>query len=206
MRIERVEGGKAPQRMTGGAVGFDVFARKVDLVSELVPPDGGGEPPASAKIHLGFKIDCNAPHFGVGSKWKVDERSGINKRYTDGNTYELNFAAMLLPRSGWGRDYGFRLKNTAGIIDPDYRGEVIMEAVFDECPPDLATFYGSHCNGCAINKQTKDCDACVLSNSLFGQPRVGQMILVPAYVGDLQVVDKLDDTERGAGGFGSTGS
>lgn len=195
MRIEQVEGGKVPQRMTDGAVGFDVFARKVELTyaqgfgSGVV--DNGKEihffpvKPIAAKIHLGFKIDCNESHQIIDDLQETHEGALIANWHAP-----MNFAAMLLPRSGWGRDYGFRLKNTVGIIDPDYRGEVIMEALFKECPPELLDF-------------TKSLE---VVSSDFDPPRVGQMLLVPAYVGELQVVDKLDDTERGAGGFGSTGS
>jgi dUTP pyrophosphatase len=106
-----------------------------------------------ATIHLGFAIDMDV--------LKVDE--------------PLLFGALLLPRSGWGTKYNFRLKNTTGVIDPDYRGEVVMEAYYDKEPP------------------------------LEVGARVGQMLIVPVYAGELFIFDELSTTERGEGGFGHTG-
>lgn len=90
----------------------------------------------------------------------------------------LSWCAMLLPRSGWGTKYGFRLRNTVGLIDNDYRGELEMKISFD---------------------------------AGFGWPpltpgaRVGQLVFVQTYVGELTLVDELTDTDRGEGGFGHTG-
>jgi len=204
MKIELITGGKMPQRMTKGAVGFDVFARNVEL--ECVQGFGSGYTEngeqvhsfpmkaIAAKIHLGFKIDCNETHQIIDDLQETHEGALIANW-----TAQMNFAAMLVPRSGWGAKYGFRLKNTVGIIDPDYRGEVIMVAEFDECPPELLAFANSECNGCNPN-----CNTCSSRSRYVMQPRVGQMLLVPAYVGELPVVDQLEETERGAGGFGST--
>lgn len=155
MKIELVEGGKAPKRMSDGAAGFDVFARRI-----VMHPAIGGDP-AGFDLALGFKLDCSSP-----------------------TVFGMTFAGLLLPRSGWGVKYGFRLRNTTGVIDPDYRGEVVMAASCNELPPELHM---------SLN-ETRD------------QPRVGQLLFVPCYVGDLAVVDRLDDTPRGAGGFGSTGA
>jgi len=113
----------------------------------------------------------------------------------------MNFSAMLLPRSGWGTKYGFRLLNTTGIIDSDYRGEVIMKVAFNKCLPELLRFSESYCNGCAHS-----CEPCNYRKVGVKkeQPRVGQMLIVPCYIGELKQVDFLDETERGEGGFGST--
>lgn len=204
MRVELVPGGKAPQRMSDGAVGFDVFAREVELgfcFSDEVAHSQDG----FAKIHLGFKLDCNGKHCIYNLSLPEIRKEG-EVLSLKGSELLMNFAAMLLPRSGWGSKYGFRLKNTVGIIDPDYRGEVIMAAEFDDCPPELSQFAQSGCNGCGIGKETDYCKGCTLENSLFGQPRVGQMLMVPAYVGELVIVEKLDETGRGENGFGSTGA
>jgi len=180
MKIELITGGKMPQRMTKGAVGFDVFARKVDI----------HETGFESTIHLGFKIDCNFETMFTGRR--------------DKDAALMNFAAMLLPRSGWGTRYGFRLLNTTGIIDSDYRGEVIMKVAFNECPPKLLEFANSDCNGCFnLQRNFEGCPAAEACQPMK-QPRVGQMLIVPCYVGELQQVDSLDKTERGEGGFGST--
>lgn len=203
MKIELVEGGKMPERKSAGAAGYDVYAREVELhkIPVLIDPfcktvdDDGqlwsattGGHIYGATIKLGFKVDCSNPWIGEDG---------------NGGEYPCNWAALLLPRSGWGTDYGFRLKNSVGVVDPDYRGEVIMKATFDECPPELLEFAeSSSCNGCK-HDTCEQCDYHSLGAP--GKPRPGQLLFVPCYVGELQQVDKLDDTERGAGGFGSTG-
>lgn len=173
MKIQLIPGGKAPERMTSGAVGYDCYAREVELHQD----EYSYHPPHGAAIRLGFKVDCSDP---------FEVTRFINEHVTDFKP-SIVYGAFLFPRSGWARKYGFKLKNTIGVIDPDYRGEVIAEVEFDECPPELLAYDADSKLGI-----TKD------------QPRVCQMVFLPCYVGELMQVDKLDDTERGDGGFGST--
>jgi len=175
VRIELVENGKMPTQSTSGAVGYDCYAREIILHHIY---DDTYLPVTGATVKLGFKIDCNIPYN--------EYHDVIN-----GNWLNMNFAAFLFPRSGWGTKYGVRLKNTTGVIDPDYRGEVIAELTFDVCPPELQEF------------------AVAQGKLYFPQinpPRVCQMVFLPCYVGKLTQVESLDETERGDGGFGSTGN
>lgn len=90
-----------------------------------------------------------------------------------------NQALILAPRSGMGVK-GLILANTIGLIDSDYRGEI-----------KVALWYRKM-EGPAITVQPKD--------------RIAQAFIVN--IGsphEVEIVDSLDDTERGAGGFGSTG-
>ena len=85
--------------------------------------------------------------------------------------------ALLLPRSSSGAKFGLALNNTCGVIDSDYRGE--WKAV-------IKTKSG-------------------LTFSWAAGDRVLQFLVVPVANITLEQVDSLDQTERGAGGFGSTG-
>lgn len=85
--------------------------------------------------------------------------------------------ALLQPRSSTGAKFGLELNNTVGIIDSDYRGE--WKAM-------LRTKSGD-----AYNWQRGD--------------RILQFVLVPVLQVELELVDSLDETDRGAGGFGSSG-
>jgi dUTP pyrophosphatase len=86
------------------------------------------------------------------------------------------FVALLLPRSGAGGNFGVELRNTAGVIDSDYRGPWIAK---------LQTKKGEEFGWAAGD-------------------RVVQFLLLPVGWSEIQIVDQLDATQRGAGGFGST--
>lgn len=90
---------------------------------------------------------------------------------------EHGYEAQIRPRSGLSIKHGITLINCVGTIDEDYRGEV--------CIP-------------VVN----------LSNEIYTiqpQERVAQMIIAKVEQAKIEVVTELSDTQRGEGGFGSTG-
>ena len=90
---------------------------------------------------------------------------------------EHGYEAQVRPRSGLSIKHGITLINSVGTIDEDYRGEV--------CVP-------------IVN----------ISNEAYTiQPdeRIAQMVIARAEQAKIEVVTELTDTERGEGGFGSTG-
>lgn len=98
-------------------------------------------------------------------------RTGIHVEIPPG------YVGLIFPRSGLSTKYGVRLANTVGVIDSDYRGEII----------------------CALT-----------TSSLFTireYERIAQLVVVPVMT-DWALVNNLNElssTERGDGGFGSTG-
>lgn len=95
------------------------------------------------------------------------------------------YVMLIFSRSGHGFKNDVRLANCVGVIDSDYRGEVLVKLRSDdELLP--ATPDGS-----------------VLS--IGPGDRVAQAMLVPVPRVVFEVAQKLDETERGSGGFGSTG-
>lgn len=87
------------------------------------------------------------------------------------------YEAQVRPRSGLAVKYGVTLVNTPGTIDADYRGEISV----------ILINHGSE-------------DFIVKDGE-----RVAQMIIAPVSRCQLQLVDILDETVRGSGGFGHTG-
>lgn len=87
------------------------------------------------------------------------------------------YVGLLLPRSGVGAKHGLELNNTCGVIDADYRGEWVAV---------MRTKSGNE-----FCWQAKD--------------RVLQCVLVPVLSPTLERVEDLDATDRGEGGFGSSG-
>lgn len=88
------------------------------------------------------------------------------------------YEAQIRPRSGLAYKHGITCLNTPGTIDADYRGEVKV---------------------LLINHGT---DAFTINRG----ERIAQMVIAPITQPDFVQVDTLDDTARGAGGFGSTGT
>ena len=88
-----------------------------------------------------------------------------------------NHVALIFPRSGAGAKHGLELNNTCGVIDSDYRGE--WKAF-------LRTKSGEHF-------------------SWNSKERVLQFLIVPVANVSLEITDNLGETERGEGGFGSSG-
>lgn len=94
----------------------------------------------------------------------------------------------IVPRSSIGLKTYLRQPNSVGIIDPDYRGEI--KAMY-ECKK--------------LKYVDNDYDSSEFPHIIKAGERVAQMILRKVYNAKLVQVDKLNETERGAGGFGSTG-
>ena len=87
------------------------------------------------------------------------------------------FEAQIRPRSGLAAKFGVTVLNSPGTIDSDYRGEV--KVILINHGPEAFE----------INRGD----------------RIAQMVIAPVIQGILQETDALPDTERGEGGFGSTG-
>ncbi|WP_070885002.1 dUTP diphosphatase [Pseudomonas sp. D2-3] len=87
-------------------------------------------------------------------------------------------AALILPRSGLGHKHGIVLGNLVGLIDSDYQGELMVS--------------------CWNRGNTA-------FKMVIGE-RIAQLVLVPVIQARFELVEEFDDSERGAGGFGHSGS
>ncbi len=106
---------------------------------------------------------------------KVGERKLIKTGFSI--ALEPGYEAQIRPRSGLALKNGLIVLNTPGTIDADYRGEV-----------------------CIILANLGAEDFIVQRGM-----RIAQMVIAPCIQVDFEEVDSLDETDRGAGGFGSTG-
>ena len=87
------------------------------------------------------------------------------------------YAAVLLPRSGLGHKHGIVLGNLVGLIDSDYQGELKV----------------------SLWNRGKE------AFTIEPMERIAQMVIVPVVQAAFKVVDEFAASERGEGGFGSTG-
>lgn len=91
---------------------------------------------------------------------------------------EPGYAAMILPRSGLGHKKGIVLGNLVGLIDSDYQGELMIST---------------------WNRGQE-------SFTLEPFERLAQLVVVPVVQPAFRLVDTFEASERGTGGFGSTGT
>lgn len=84
---------------------------------------------------------------------------------------------LVFPRSGLATRHGISLANAVGVIDSDYKGEILVAL---------------------INQGDKE-------YSISPGERVAQIVFMPVFQVNMEETDTLDDTGRGTGGFGSTG-
>ncbi|MFZ6773291.1 dUTP diphosphatase [Undibacterium sp. SXout7W] len=87
------------------------------------------------------------------------------------------YAAMILPRSGMGHKHGIVLGNLVGLIDSDYQGQ-LMVSTWNRGQAEFV---------------------------LNPMERLAQLIIVPVVQVGFEIVEEFGDSERGEGGFGSTG-
>ena len=87
------------------------------------------------------------------------------------------YVAYIYSRSGLAIKNGITLSNCVGVVDSDYRGEVKVGL---------------------INLSDKD-------YTVVNGERIAQMVIAPVIIPEVSEVEELDETERNAGGFGSTG-
>lgn len=88
-----------------------------------------------------------------------------------------NHAAFIYARSGLAIKHGLAPANCVGVIDSDYRGEIMV--------------------GLTNHSQSE--------YEIQPSERIAQMLIAPVCLPEVLQVDDLDETDRGAGGFGSTG-
>ena len=131
------------------------------------------------------------PHYATDGSAGLDMRAVIDEVVTvePGETVLIptglaihigdpGLAAVLLPRSGLGHKHGLVLGNLTGLIDSDYQGQVFISC---------------------WNRSSK-------SYEIQPGERIAQMLFVPVEQVQFNVVEDFEDSERGAGGFGHSGT
>lgn len=87
------------------------------------------------------------------------------------------YGGFIFARSGLASKKGLAPANKVGVIDSDYRGELMV----------------------ALHNHGKE------AQTILPEDRIAQFVIMPILQADFLLVDTLEETERGAGGFGSTG-
>ena len=136
------------------------------------------------------RLKDNLPHYATTGAAGLDLRAcidqpielkpGATELVPSGIAIHLTdpaLAAMVLPRSGLGHKHGIVLGNLVGLIDSDYQGQIF------------------------VSLWNRGAGAFTLKP----MERIAQLVVVPVLQVKLNVVEDFAESERGAGGFGSTG-
>ena len=148
----------------------------MDLPIKAVSPKIGGEIPypfyASAGAAAMDLHACLDEPVTIGPGELVRIPTGIAIALPS-----ADYVALVFARSGLGIKHGVAPANCVGVIDSDYRGEIMVGL-----------------------QNSGESDYTVQPSD-----RIAQLMITPVVQATLEMVDELDDTARGAGGFGSTG-
>ncbi|HEX2566398.1 MAG TPA: dUTP diphosphatase [Burkholderiales bacterium] len=139
---------------------------------------------------LDERIRAMLPHYATSGAAGLDLRAciaaplvlnpGESELVPSGIAIHLGdpgYAAIVLPRSGLGSKHGIVLGNLVGLIDSDYQGQVLVSLWNRGKQP----------------------------FTVQPMERIAQLVVIPVAQVELQVVEDFAASERGAGGFGSTG-
>ena len=132
----------------------------------------------------------NLPNYATPGSAGLDLRACIDAPLTlAANAWQLvptgiaihlnnsGYAALILPRSGLGHKHGIVLGNLVGLIDSDYQGQLLVSA---------------------WNRSE-------VSFTIEPMERIAQLMIVPVVQAEFNVVSDFPSSERGEGGYGSTG-
>ncbi len=149
-----------PTRGSTGAAGFDLYADSYEVPEEAQSPFSCEREDGSIEVPVGTTIKVH---------------TGITMAIPCG------YVGLIFARSGLACKQGIRPANCVGVIDEDYRGEIIVVLHVDQNYSQSKTV------------------------TLKKGERIAQMVFMKYNPFEMEEVDELDDTTRGSGGFGSTG-
>jgi dUTP pyrophosphatase len=137
------------------------------LCEEAILPTYGSAAAAGADLYACLTEDVTVP---AGETKLI--RTGLAMAIPEG------LVGLIYARSGLASKKGLAPANKVGVIDSDYRGE-IMVALHNHSGEDRTVSHGE---------------------------RIAQIVFAPYYTAEFNLTEELDDTLRGTGGFGSTGA
>lgn len=144
---------------------YDLKIKKLN--PKAIMPTYGTKYAAGADLYA-----CCEEKMTIAPSETVFVKTGISMQIPDG------FVGLIYARSGLACKKGLAPANKVGVIDSDYRGEIMV----------------------AIHNHS------TLTHEIEDGERVAQIVIAPYVTANFIEADELDDTVRGEGGFGSTGS
>ncbi len=180
--VELIGDAKLPQKAHDSDVGYDlVAAGEPEIVG--VYDESGDEYGWERIDYIQYKTGVKINPFSYAAN--IVTNPSIKK----------NIHSLIYPRSSISK-YNLVLANSVGVIDPEYTGEILVRFKYVAQPEDLI-----------LNKNTGRIFVDVKTNRIYKKgDKIAQLVPMKQ-LDDVKftVVDKIGETKRGAGGFGSTG-
>jgi dUTP pyrophosphatase len=174
-------GAREPVYATAGSAAADLFACLDDVTEAdgLPVQDASVTIPAGGRLTIptGIAIEPVIEHPRFGFHGPHGEEDSEHPHHHRHRTFPDNYVALVFGRSGHGAKFGVTLANSVGVVDSDYRGEIKVTLINHGAQP----FTVSHGD------------------------RIAQIAFMPVATARFTEVQALGETERGTGGFGSTG-
>ena len=146
-------------------MGFEMNIKKLN--DKAIVPTYGSAAAAGADLYA-----CEGGEVTIGAGETKLIHTGIAMAIPEG------LVGLIYARSGLASKRGLAPANKVGVIDSDYRGEIMV----------------------ALHNHSAS------SQTVAAGDRIAQLLIMPVLQVELTLADELDDTARGAGGFGSTGT
>ena len=179
--VELIGDAKLPQKAHDSDVGYDLVAASDPEIVGVYDECGGGW----------ARIDYIQYRTGIKIGGEIFIKTPFREIPSFGKPH-----ALIYPRSSISK-YDLVLANSVGVIDPEYTGEILVRFKYIAQPEDLI-----------FNKNTGRLYIDVNRERIYKKgDKIAQLVPMKQ-LDDVQftVVDKIGETKRGAGGFGSTGS
>lgn len=132
-----------------------------------------------AKVPTRGSKDAAGFDLYAATNYNIEIRPNEVVKIDTGISVEIpkGYFGAIFARSGLATKQGLRPANAVGVIDADYRGNIIVALYNDSTEP----------------------------QTVLAQSRIAQLVLIPYSTEEIEIVNELNDTLRGEGGFGSTG-
>ena len=132
-----------------------------------------------AKVPTRGSKDAAGFDLYAATNYNIEIRPNEVVKIDTGISVEIpkGYFGAIFARSGLATKQGLRPANAVGVIDADYRGNIIVALYNDSTEP----------------------------QTVLAQSRIAQLVLIPYSTEEIEIVNELNDTLRGEGGVGSTG-
>lgn len=193
-------GVKLPKTATNLDAGYDLVATSDPvIVGELATPETTTDAKKKEAESLTLYSSIQYIQYHTDLYLEPLPRQNYTPAYSSAATFSDYFHTLIFPRSSVSK-YNLVLANSIGLVDGGYRGEVLVRFKYISQAEDLITDCPGYSSFAPV--YTK-----INTDKIYKKgDKIAQLVPSQTHPVTFEIVDKLSDTDRKDGGFGSTGS